>query len=66
MHVDEVIFHMFSLLSHACMPLRQYRMHPDICSFPSDYFYGGKLVASKFILQRPVSIFLHSKADMIN
>lgn len=25
----------------------QYRMHPEICSFPNEYFYNGTLLADK-------------------
>ncbi len=31
----------------------QYRMHPDIMKFSSDYFYEGKLVAAEEVIRRP-------------
>ncbi|ORC84315.1 putative nonsense mRNA reducing factor 1 [Trypanosoma theileri] len=31
----------------------QYRMHPDICAFPNNYFYDGKLHTHASVLQRP-------------
>lgn len=31
----------------------QYRMHKDICKFPSDYFYSGKLETAPEVLTRP-------------
>ena len=36
----------------------QYRMHPDICRFPSTQFYGGKLKSSDSTLQREMQKLL--------
>jgi len=36
----------------------QYRMHPDICRFPSKQFYGGKLKSSDSTLQREMQKLL--------
>eukprot|EP00796_Vickermania_ingenoplastis_P012037 gene12037-8290_t len=33
----------------------QYRMHPDICRFPSAYVYEGKLVTAESVLERQKS-----------
>ncbi|XP_072917802.1 3'-5' exoribonuclease HELZ2 isoform X2 [Hemitrygon akajei] len=38
----------------------QYRMHQEICQFPSDKFYGGKLKTDKRIASRPRSFFCHA------
>ncbi len=31
------------------MLYEQFRMHPEICSFPSRHFYDGKLVTSEYV-----------------
>ncbi|SPQ96780.1 unnamed protein product (mitochondrion) [Plasmodiophora brassicae] len=36
------------------MLVQQYRMHPQICSFPSEQFYGGRLVTA---IDRPPAAF---------
>lgn len=35
---------------------RQYRMHAAICAFPSQHFYGGKLVADDAVAHAPLPI----------
>ncbi|XP_072096397.1 3'-5' exoribonuclease HELZ2 [Mobula birostris] len=37
----------------------QYRMHQEICQFPSDKFYKGRLKTDKKIASRPESVFYH-------
>ncbi|XP_067904315.1 3'-5' exoribonuclease HELZ2 [Heterodontus francisci] len=37
----------------------QYRMHKEICQFPSEKFYKGKLKTDTMISCRPPSIFCH-------
>ncbi|KAJ7378381.1 helicase [Desmophyllum pertusum] len=44
------MFERFS--DHAFMLNEQYRMHPDICEFPSQHFYRGKLVTSASVIER--------------
>lgn len=61
------IFEMFNYskqngqLRNAISLSKQYRMHPEICSFPNKYFYGGRLESVNTISQRftltPYNIF---------
>ncbi|XP_020624429.1 helicase with zinc finger domain 2-like [Orbicella faveolata] len=44
------MFERFS--DNAFMLEEQYRMHPDICEFPSQHFYGGKLVTPLSVIDR--------------
>uniref|UniRef100_UPI00398E6625 3'-5' exoribonuclease HELZ2 isoform X2 n=1 Tax=Pristiophorus japonicus TaxID=55135 RepID=UPI00398E6625 len=37
----------------------QYRMHQEICQFPSEKFYQGKLQTDARIAHRPPSVFCH-------
>ncbi|XP_030546834.1 uncharacterized protein LOC115752685 isoform X1 [Rhodamnia argentea] len=50
---------MFERLQRAGYPVtmltKQYRMHPEICQFPSSYFYDGKLLNGDIIDERSVS-----------
>ncbi|XP_067856669.1 3'-5' exoribonuclease HELZ2 [Heptranchias perlo] len=39
----------------------QYRMHKEICQFPSEKFYKGKLKTDDRIARRPPSIFCHRR-----
>ncbi|XP_062505134.1 helicase with zinc finger domain 2-like isoform X2 [Corticium candelabrum] len=41
------------LASRAFMLKEQYRMHPSICEFPSQMFYGGQLLTPDEIKRRP-------------
>ncbi|XP_064420251.1 3'-5' exoribonuclease HELZ2 [Latimeria chalumnae] len=38
----------------------QYRMHPEICKFPSKQFYGGQLKSGDNVRRRPPSVLHHS------
>ncbi|XP_078275149.1 3'-5' exoribonuclease HELZ2 [Rhinoraja longicauda] len=38
----------------------QYRMHEEICQFPSEQFYEGRLKTDENISRRPRSVFCHS------
>ncbi|KAF8025326.1 hypothetical protein BT93_F2232 [Corymbia citriodora subsp. variegata] len=50
---------MFERLQRASYPVtmltKQYRMHPEICQFPSTYFYDGKLLNGDIIDERSAS-----------
>ncbi|KAL3736981.1 hypothetical protein ACJRO7_025846 [Eucalyptus globulus] len=50
---------MFERLQRAGYPVtmltKQYRMHPEICQFPSTYFYDGKLLNGDIIDERSAS-----------
>jgi DNA replication ATP-dependent helicase Dna2 len=45
---------------------RQYRMHAAICAFPSQHFYGGKLVADDAIARAPLPITPTRYADILD
>lgn len=44
----------------------QYRMHPDIMRFPSEYFYGGALRAAPEVTRRDIMGGLDSRIDWID
>lgn len=33
---------------------KQYRMHPEICKFPNEQFYAGKLRSATFVYTKPL------------
>jgi len=37
----------------------QYRMHPDLNTFPANYFYGGQVRTDPNVLKRPPGILAH-------
>ncbi|XP_070570215.1 3'-5' exoribonuclease HELZ2-like [Ptychodera flava] len=42
----------------AMMLTLQYRMHPGICGFPSEQFYGGRLETDQSVLRRPPGLVI--------
>ncbi|CAK8694336.1 unnamed protein product [Clavelina lepadiformis] len=52
--LDKSLFERLS--KHALKLTRQYRMHPDICEFPSKKFYGGGLITDQSVEKRPLVV----------
>ncbi|KAJ7378348.1 helicase [Desmophyllum pertusum] len=57
--------------SRALMLKEQYRMHQDICEFPSEQFYKGELVTSASVIERDrelpiVAECYHDRRKFIN
>ena len=48
------LFHRLCESRNSVMLAAQYRMHPAICAFPSEEFYGGKLENKISALDRPM------------
>ena len=64
--LDRSLFERLQQAGLPCILLSiQYRMHPQIRTFPSDYFYQGRLVDGISVLRAPPAAFYRSPSGLL-